>query len=368
METHFRRLQRATVARSALDVIAIIFLGCAFAFWGVAFWQLLAPPALLSLLSIQAAVLALVYALATPLLWSMLVPSTPAGQMLQKTQWRTFGFGAIVAAAFYLSYQGEWMIELWLNSQPGVAENGMARSLAFSLTIAFILIPALAWTQLTPERWLQQIQQAHQVKRLEIQQRSELAIIRARLLWAEQKAAVGFANLLPAEQQEVIATLRGLFTGIADTQRAIARTLSISADLERNVMGDAELAEHFDYVANALTAQEVTPATLPAHQEETRALVPTPIRANGPSERAKGAPAVYTEPHTGHTMRHDAASYPYQEEYTIAHRELLGAWTVKDLARVLSIEEPTARQRKAAWEDAGLVSGRGLSTGRYQFI
>jgi hypothetical protein len=235
-------------------------------------------------------------------------------------------------------------------------------------SLQYRLIPALAWTQLTPERWLQQIQQAHQVKRLEIQQRGELAIIRARLLWAEQKAAVGFANLLPAEQQEVIATLRRLFTGIADTQRAIARTLSISADLERNVMGDEQIAEHFDYVAQALTAQHVAPPALAARQDETRAIAHTSDRAPSPSERAKAAPTAYTEPHKAHMMRHDVASYPHHEEYTIAYRELTGAWTVKDLARVLSIEEPTARQRKAAWEEAGLVSGRGLSTGRYQFV
>jgi len=171
MAGRYRQLQRATVARSALDVIALIFLGCGFAFWGVAFWQLLTPPALLSLLSVQAVVLALVYSLATPLLWSALVPSTPAGQLLQKTQWRTFGFAAIVGAAIYLSYQAEWMIETWLWNQPGIQEAGMARGLAISLSIGFILIPALAWTQLTPERWLQQIEQAHKVKKLEMTQR-----------------------------------------------------------------------------------------------------------------------------------------------------------------------------------------------------
>jgi hypothetical protein len=64
----YRQLQRATVARSALDVIALIFLVAGFAFWAVAFWQLLTPPALLSLLSIQAAVLALAFSLAAPLL------------------------------------------------------------------------------------------------------------------------------------------------------------------------------------------------------------------------------------------------------------------------------------------------------------
>src|SRR3954453_19347849 len=89
MEAQFRRMQRATVARSALDVIALIFLGCGFAFWGVAFWQLLTPPQLASLLTIQAALLGLAFSLAAPLLLSMLVPTTPAGQLLQRTQWAT---------------------------------------------------------------------------------------------------------------------------------------------------------------------------------------------------------------------------------------------------------------------------------------
>jgi hypothetical protein len=177
MERRMRQLQRATVARSALDVIALIFLGCGFAFWGVAFWQLLSPPALLSLLTIQTVVLALVYSLAAPLLLSMLVPTTPAGQLLQKTQWRTVGFPVIIGCALFLAYQAEYMIELWLSAQPGVVEGHFPRPLAISLTIAFVVIPALAWVQLTPERWLQQINQAHQVKKLEMQQRGELATL-----------------------------------------------------------------------------------------------------------------------------------------------------------------------------------------------
>lgn len=369
MEQHYRHLQRATVARSALDVIALIFLGCGFAFWGVAFWQLLGPPAILSLLTIQTVVLALVYSLATPLLWSALVPSTPAGQLLQKTQWRTFGFAAIVGAAFYLTYQAEWMIELWLGSQPGVAEAGFARSLAISLSIAFILIPALAWTQLTPERWVQQIQQAHQVKKLEMQQRGELAIIKASLVRAETLAAIGWANLLPVEREEAIATQRGLLMAASDTMRSIIRTLGISSDLERSIMGDDEIAEHLDYVTREINIVPTVEApALAARQEETRALTAPLDRAPSPSGRAEAAPAVYTKPYNGDTTPHRATSYPHREEYTIAYRELRGAWTVKELARVLSIEEPTARQRKAAWEQAGLVTGRGLSTGRYQFV
>src|SRR6266508_6082042 len=271
MEQHYRRMQRATVARSALDVIALVFLFSGFAFWSVAFWQLLSPPALLSLLSIQAVVLALAFSLAAPLLLSMLVPTTPAGQLLQKTQWATVGFYVILGAAIYLVYQAEQLIELWLYAQPAVAEAGFERRLAIVLVISFVIVPALAWVQLTPERFLAQIQQAHQVRKLEMMQRGEIAIVRGRLIWAEQKAAVGFANLLPAEQREVIDTLHGLFRGIPDQQRAIARTMEIGADLERTMMGDADLAEHFDYVAEALTSQTVEPAA----RESTAAIVNT---------------------------------------------------------------------------------------------
>ncbi len=301
MEAQFRRMQRATVARSALDVIALVFLFSGFAFWSVAFWQLLSPPALLSLLSIQAAVLALAFSLAAPLLLSMLVPTTPAGQLLQKTQWATVGFYVILGAAIYLVYQAEQLIELWLYAQPAVAEAGFERRLAIVLVISFVIVPALAWVQLTPERFLAQIQQAHQVRKLEMMQRGEIAIVRGRLIWAEQKAAVGFANLLPAEQREVIDTLHGLFRGITDQQRAIARTLEIGADLERTMMGDADLAEHFDYVAEALTSQTVEPAALPAPQSESVRHGAHDDRAPGPSGRAERAPAAYTEPHNGAT-------------------------------------------------------------------
>src|SRR6266508_4925222 len=273
MEQHYRRMQRATVARSALDVIALVFLFSGFAFWSVAFWQLLSPPALLSLLSIQAAVLALAFSLAAPLLLSMLVPTTPAGQLLQKTQWATIGFYVILAAAIYLVYQAEQLIELWLYAQPAVAEAGFERRLAIVLVISFVIVPALAWVQLTPERWVQSVQQAHAVKKLEMQQRSELAIIKASLLRAETLAAVGWANLLPGEKDEVLGTLRGLLMGSADSMRAVVKTLGLSADLERSIMDDDEIADHLDYVKRAI---DVVPEVTPTARESTTTIVHSP--------------------------------------------------------------------------------------------
>jgi len=328
-DRRYRQLRRATVARNALDWVALIFLGCAFAFWGVAFWQLLAPPAILSLLSIQAVVLALVYSLATPLLWSALVPTTPAGQLLQKTQWRTIGFYLIVGAALYLSYQAEMMIELWLSAQPAVRDAGMAQSLAFSLSIAFILIPALAWTQLNPERWLQQIQQAHAVRKLELQQAGELAIIRARLIWVEQKALVGYANLLPAEQREIGQVIRGLCMGITDQQRAIVRTLKIGADVERTFMDDSAIADQMDYVAEMIDAKAIESAHVDSRPEPA---IPASVPDDGQRRATTG-----------------------NDRYLTAARDHFGRtpWTIRALANALDVGETAAKEMRDAWLVAG---------------
>jgi hypothetical protein len=285
-------------------------------------------------------------------LLSMLVPTTPAGQMLQKTQWATVGFYVILAAAIYLVYQAEQLIELWLYAQPAVAEAGFERRLAIVLVISFVIVPALAWVQLTPERWLQQIQQAHQVKKLEMQQAGEIAIIRNNLIWLEEKALIGYVNLLPDEQRAVLAGTEGLIKGINDQQRAIARMFGIHADIERDFMGDADIEQ----------------AMRAAEQATSRHAI-TQIDAPSPSERA---PATYTEPHTsarGADHPRSSQMIPHEREYTIAYQHFgAEAWTVKDLAGVLAIEPETAGKRKRAWEDAQLVNGRVQSNGRYRFV
>ena len=269
----YRTLRRHATARNALEVLAIVFLLASFAFWSVAYWQLLAPPALLSLQSVQVVVLALVFSLAAPVLWTALIPTTPAGQLLQKTQTRTAGFAVTVGAAIYLSYVAVRLLLQWLNSQPGVAENDLARFLAVALAIAFILVPALAWTQVAPERWLAQIQQAHQVKRLELLQSGELALIRVKLLRAKQLAAAGWANLSPREEREIVETQRALFLSIADSQRAIAGTLrdAIGFDADFGIMSDAQVNDAMEYVAQQLEAKRIE---LPAYAEPDETITP----------------------------------------------------------------------------------------------
>jgi hypothetical protein len=354
MERRYRQLQRATVARSALDVIALIFLFSGFAFWGVAFWQLLGPPALLSLLSIQAIVLALAFSLAAPLLLSMLVPTTPAGQLLQKTQWATIGFYVILGAALFLVYQSEQLIETWLYAQSAIAAAHWEVRLAVVLTIAFVVIPALAWVQLTPERWVASVQQAHAVKKLEMQQRGELAIIKASLVRAELLAARGWAELLPLEKEEAIQSLRGLLMASSDSMRAITRTLGVSADLERSIMQDDEIADQLDYVTRSIDVlpefdRPATPRSVPA-EGTTTALVAHQDAAPVPAP-PRNATAGKSAPQRPAAPR--SAPQRYAVEYETASAGLTGAWTVHALADVLGVAERTARDRLNVWLEDG---------------
>src|SRR5258705_1987120 len=240
MDDLYRTARRASTGRNALSMLAGVFLLASLAFWGVLHWQVFVGPAVQIPQIIVAVVMTLIYAFALPLLLSMLAPTTPGGMLLQKNQWRTIGFPVIIACAGFLGWHARNLMMSWFAAQPTVATAQLETAYTIAGLIGFVAIPALAWVQATPERWLAEIQQAHQVKKLELEQSGELAIIKARLLWAEQKALVGYARLLPAEQKEVVDTMRGLLMGISDPQHSIARTLGISGDLERSIMGDAE--------------------------------------------------------------------------------------------------------------------------------
>ncbi len=151
-----------------------------------------------------------------------------------------------------LGYYAHTLIRLWFESQTEIVAANLVPAYMVASLVGFIVIPALCWVQVTPERWIREVEQAHNVRKLELMQRGELAIVRARLLWAEQRAAISYAKLLPAEQQEVRDTLRGLLMGIADSQRSIARTMGLQGEIERSIMGGQEIADSLDYVSQQL--------------------------------------------------------------------------------------------------------------------
>jgi hypothetical protein len=93
-------------------------IGASVLFWGVLYFTLIAPPMpQLAPQTFVAIALTVMTALIIPLFWSILVPTTPAGQLLQKTQWGTIGFWVILGGALYMTWYAKLWIGLWWASQ-----------------------------------------------------------------------------------------------------------------------------------------------------------------------------------------------------------------------------------------------------------
>lgn len=369
MDDLYHRARKFTAARTVLDGLAALFLCCSSLFWLVLHWTALVGVGVPSLAQLPQAVVAvamtLIYAFALPLLLSMLVPTTPAGQLLQKTQWRTVGFPVIIVSTIALGYWAYQLMALWFVSQPEIEAAGLTRAYIVAAAVGFVIIPALCWVQVTPERWIREVEQAHQVRKLELMQRGELAIVKSRLLWAEQKALIGYAKLLPQEQREVIDTMRGLLMGIGDTQRSIARTMGIEGDIERSIMGDAEIADSLTYVAQQLEKPAVTIDRALTHfddnsrefdvDEQSRA-ESTYVDSRLQSSKPRGP--------RGGARRHMTTG---DDAYARAAADVFGRrpWTIKQLCTELEIGETKAREMRDDWLERGIIDQTNL--GRWHF-
>lgn len=370
MQDYLHTTRRATTGRNALSVLAGVFLCASCLFWGVLHWQVFVASYRDIPQIVVALVMTVIYAFALPLLLSMLVPTTPAGQMLQKTQWKTIGFPVIIACAAFLAWHARTLMLSWFLVQPAVAGAGLQGAYTIAALIGFVVIPALAWVQVTPERWLAEIQQAHLVKKLDLEQRGELAIIKARLLWAEQKAAIGYAKLLPNEQQEVHDTLKGLLMGIADTQRSIARTLGIQGDLERSIMGDQEIADTLYYVEQQLAKPAASIDRAVASFD--KAQIDQLNRENASTVRwLEGQPPVDQASQSLEPRRASAAprraAPRYAAEYATANQALTRFFTVRQVGELLgNAPERTARDVVDAWHAQGWIEP-GNIRGQWRF-
>lgn len=387
---HVRRNTRRNgplqiTSRSVLLLLVLVgMVASAIYWWGV-------QSTLTSNLYIAAAFTAILV-LAPPTLISFLIPWSPAGMLLRKVNAETYGHAVVVMASIYLLYYSFQLQYSWWSAQPATAASGLVAQQVFIGLIGFILIPALLWAPVSSDELTTQVEQAQLVKRYELQTQADIAILRATLLRAQEKALIGFANLTVDEREELAGVMRSLVGGIDKTLREVGasvKTLS-GAALPFNGMldGNEDIGNVMDYIGESLTGSTLRvrtdhsvklppPAARVDPRDEARQLYDAyqrtpPDDAPSPSERAERAPSAYTQPHSAPATARvaprqgDAAR---DGDYTVAFIAFGDgeAWTVRDLASVLKVAESTARERKIAWEDAGIVSGRGLSNGRYRF-
>jgi hypothetical protein len=245
------------VSKTVLSWIALTCVVASGMFWFHLHWLLIEPRSIAE--AGIALGMGLVYTLVLPALWTMLIPSTPAGMLLQKTQLRTWGFAFVIAGALFLTWHAATIFRIWWLSRPAVAQSGQDLALTVACLIAFIGVPALAWVQVTPEQWVAQVQQAHLVKKLEAMHAADIAAAKIAYYRALRTLAKGLANATVAERAETMQVFKALFSGMNDTLLAVAGTFREVAGVELAVpaLDDTTIGDRCDQVAQ-LVEQAIT--------------------------------------------------------------------------------------------------------------
>ncbi len=242
-------------AKTGLAILAVVaMIGSAAYWWGV--------QSQLTSNTIVAMAFTAIMVLAPPTLVSFLIPWSPAGMLLQKINARTWGYTVITVAALFLLYYSYDIQYAWWQAQPVVAESGYVLPQVLVGIIGFVIIPALLWTPVTSDELVEQVRQAHLVKRYELQTQADIAILRNTLLRAQEKALIGFANLTVQEREELASVMRGLVRGIDGTMKEIASSVKsvAGATVPFNALEDNEqIKGYLDFISEALTDTSLLP-------------------------------------------------------------------------------------------------------------
>lgn len=242
-------------AKSLLAILAFIAMCGSFVYW----WGVQSQ---LTDNQIVAIAFTAILVLAPPSLTSFLIPWSPGGMLLQKINARTWGYAVIIGAALYLLYYSFEIQYSWWSSQPAVASTGLVLQQVIIGIIGFIIIPALLWTPVTSEELVEQVRQAHLVRRYELQTQADIAILRATLLRAQEKALIGFANLTVQEKEELAGVMRGLVKGIDSTLRDVGesvRTVAGATVPFGSLEDNEDIRGYLDYISESLTENALLP-------------------------------------------------------------------------------------------------------------
>lgn len=258
-------------AKSLLALIALVGMAASAVYW----WGVQSQ---LTDNTVVALAFTSILVLAPPALTSFLIPWSPGGMLLQKINARTWGYLVVIACSLYLiyySFQIQWS---WWAAQQVVADTGLVYQQVIIGIIGFIIIPALLWTPVTSEELVEQVRQAHLVKRYELQTQADIAILRSTLLRAQEKALIGFANLTVQEKEELASVMRGLVSGIDSTLKEIGASVKTvsGATIPFTALDDNDdIRGYLDYVHTSLTGNALLPEA-----RDRRAVARTDARAD----------------------------------------------------------------------------------------
>lgn len=330
-------------------------------------------------------VLALGCAVVLPALLAIIVPFTPAGQLLQEIRRTTWGFLVMVGVTGYLLFYGFGLFQAYwyanLSPELVAADSYAAIRQTITTLIIGVVVPALAFSWSSPLAWAAEVQQAHQVKKLRLMHEAEIAMAKAAYFRAVDKLRVGLVNLSAGERAEVIGIMAGLQRAQNDTLQAIAGTFRTiaGAELAAPTIDDAEIVNRYDKLAEALEGRilDVVDVESPTGAPVPRELTcpPTPFDRTAPERqtveaappaRAAAVATAAPEGPQGAARATIRAGTVDQEALSTAWMQLRsGAWTRERLQQVLSCSKTKANQLIAQWTAAGYVVE--LTDARYHY-
>lgn len=380
--------RRATTATSILDVGAWIGIFAGVVFWGNFFWLMIGPatlPEILQTLSMAAG-----YSVVLPMLLSTLVPSTPAGMLLQQTRWRTLGFVTTIAITGFLGYHALMVLWAYWGSRPNVLASGQDLPLAIGSLIIFVVVPALAWVQAAPDRWVAEVQAAMAVRRLKMAHQANIMAAQTQYLRTMSLLRRGVANLSAQERSELAGGLIMFQRAENEAIGTIVDTLETMTGISTgvNLIGDDQLEQAYigitrqlgDLIAEPNVDDYVEPSppatgfrrSPPASEPWDGAELPPPLPAHQDAGPAPSSPQ--RQPAAEIAAAEDggssAAARGGSRRLAAEFRAVAAAFPtpavfgVKQVAEMVGKSERTARDYLAVWLDAGWVS-RGEAPNSY---
>jgi hypothetical protein len=236
-------------SKTLLALLAIVAMAGSAAYW----WGVQSQ---LTDNRIVAAAYTAILVLAPPSLVSFLIPWSPAGMLLQKVNMRTIGYAVVIGCAIYLLYYSWYIQTAWWAAQPVVADANLVSQQMLIGLIGFIIIPALLWTPVSSDELVEQVRQAHLVKRYELQTQADIAILRATLLRAQQLALKGFANLTTREREELSGVMMGLMSSIDKTLHEVGETVrtvsGVALPFDGMLEDNEDIRGVLDYISDSL--------------------------------------------------------------------------------------------------------------------
>lgn len=200
--------------------------------------------------------------LAPVAIWCMLLPFSPGAMLFLGTKTKTWGMPVVLGCGIYLLYYEAQLLWSYWAAQEVVAKSGLVNQQVILCIIGYVLIPALVWSPVSGEELVEAVRQQQLVARYELQTQADIAILRATLLRAQEKALVGFANLTVKEREELAAVMRSLVGGIEKTMYEIGDTVKavsgITIPFNGMLEDNEDIRDVLGYISESLTSTSLT--------------------------------------------------------------------------------------------------------------